>query len=148
LSISIKALGVVFSTNISFDKCETPDMVSLKPFKQPYFVGLTPVYQVRLQSDLRSSACNFFLLSELKFLPRKGYKRQAGRSVGMPERMEAQNFNRRISANEALILATVGNGSKTDGFRNLMCLFRELHNLGFKDFEDIRGLISKRQEIN
>ena len=83
-----------------------------------------------------------------KTMPRKGYKRQAGRSVGMPERMEAQNFNRRISANEALILATAGNGSKTDGFRNLMCLFRELHNLGFKDFEDIRGLISKRQEIN
>jgi hypothetical protein len=81
-------------------------------------------------------------------MPRKGYKRQAGRSAGMPERMEAQNFNRRISANEALILATAGNGSKTDGFRNLMCLFRELHNLGFKDFEDIRGLISKRQEIN
>ena len=24
-------------------------------------------------------------------MPRKGYKRQAGRSVGMPERMEAQN---------------------------------------------------------
>ena len=65
-------------------------------------------------------------------MPRKGYKRQAGRSVGMPERMEAQNFNRRISANEALILATAGDGSKTDGFRNLLCLYRELHNIGYK----------------
>jgi len=65
-------------------------------------------------------------------MPRKGYKRQAGRSVGMPEKMEAQNFNRRISSNEALILATAGDGSKTDGFRNLLCLYRELHNLGYR----------------
>lgn len=76
-------------------------------------------------------------------MPRKGYKRQAGRSVGMPERMEAQNFNRRISANEALILATAGDGSKTDGFRNLLCLYRELHNIGYRcsmDFKDfLRG---------
>ena len=65
-------------------------------------------------------------------MPRKGYKRQAGRSVGMPEMMEAQNFNRRISANEALILATAGDGSKTEGFRNLLCLYRELHNIGYR----------------
>jgi hypothetical protein len=65
-------------------------------------------------------------------MPRKGYKRQAGRSVGMPESMEAQNFNRRISANEALILATAGDGSKTEGFRNLLCLYRELHNVGYR----------------
>ena len=65
-------------------------------------------------------------------MPRKGYKRQAGRSAGMPERMQAQNFNRRISTNEALILAMAGGGSKTDGFRNLLCLYRELHNNGFR----------------
>ena len=65
-------------------------------------------------------------------MPRKGYKQQVGRSVGMPERMEAQNFNRRISANEALILATAGDGSKTEGFRNLLCLYRELHNIGYR----------------
>ena len=70
-------------------------------------------------------------------MPRKGYKRQAGRSVGMPERMEAQNFNRRISANEALILATAGDGSKTDGFRNLLCLYRELHNIGYRCSMDL-----------
>jgi len=70
-------------------------------------------------------------------MPRKGYKRQAGRSVGMPERMEAQNFNRRISANEALILATAGDGSKTDGFRNLLNLYRELHNLGYRSQIDL-----------
>ena len=86
-------------------------------------------------------------------MPRKGYKRQAGRSVGMPERMEAQNFNRRISANEALILATAGEGSKTDGFRNLLCLYRELHNLGFRFRMDICEFMSKssgslHKEIN
>jgi hypothetical protein len=55
----------------------------------------------------------------------------------------AQNFNRRISAEEALILATAGDGSKTDGFRNLLSLYGELHNIGFRshmslqDFPDI-----------
>ena len=74
-------------------------------------------------------------------MPRKGYKRQAGRSVGMPEKMEAQNFNRRISANEALILATAGNGSKTDGFRNLLCLYRELHNIGYRCSMDLTAFM-------
>lgn len=65
-------------------------------------------------------------------MPRKGYKRQPGRSAGMPERMEAQNFNRRISASEALVLSVAGNGSKTEGFRNLLSLYQELHNLGYR----------------
>lgn len=76
-------------------------------------------------------------------MPRKGYRRQAGRSVGMPERMEAQNFNRRISANEALILATAGDGSKTDGFRNLLCLYRELHNIGYRFNEGIEDFFNR-----
>jgi hypothetical protein len=75
-------------------------------------------------------------------MPRKGYKRQAGRSVGMPERIEAQNFNRRISANEALILATAGDGSKTDGFRNLLCLYRELHNIGYRCSMDLAAFMA------
>ena len=74
-------------------------------------------------------------------MPRKGYRRQAGRSVGMPEMMEAQNFNRRISANEALILATAGDGSKTDGFRNLLCMYRELHNIGYRYSMDIKDFL-------
>ena len=86
-------------------------------------------------------------------MPRKGYRRQAGRSVGMPERMEAQNFNRRISANEALILATAGDGSKTDGFRNLLCLYRELHNVGFRCTMDLHAFMleitrAKSRKIN
>ena len=82
-------------------------------------------------------------------MPRKGYKQQAGRSVGMPERMEAQNFNRRISANEGLILATAGNGSKTDGFRNLLCLYRELHNIGYRCTMDLNKFMRElTREIN
>ena len=65
-------------------------------------------------------------------MPRKGYKRTPGRSVGMPQVMTAQNFNRRITAEEALILATAGGGSKTEGFRNLLSLYGELHNIGFR----------------
>jgi hypothetical protein len=57
--------------------------------------------------------------------------------------MEAQNFNRRISANEALILATAGDGSKTDGFRNLLCLYRELHNIGYRCSMDLPTFMDK-----
>jgi len=71
-------------------------------------------------------------------MPRKGYKRAPGRSVGMPEVMTAQNFNRRISAEEALILATAGDGSKTEGFRNLLSLYGELHNIGFRSYMSLQ----------
>ena len=75
-------------------------------------------------------------------MPRKGYKRQPGRVAGMPEVMTAQHFNRRISANEALILATAGDGSKTDGFRNLLCLYRELHNIGYRCTMDLTSFLA------
>ena len=86
-------------------------------------------------------------------MPIKGYKRASGRSVGMPQVMTAQNFNRRISAEEALILATAGDGSKTEGFRNLLSLYSELHNIGFRscmslqEFLDI-NIRTSRRKIN
>jgi hypothetical protein len=76
-------------------------------------------------------------------MPRKGYKRASGRSVGMPETMAAQNFNRRISAEESLILATAGDGSKTEGFRNLLSLYSELHNIGFRCHLDISEFMAQ-----
>ena len=76
-------------------------------------------------------------------MPRKGYKRASGRSVGMPEVMAAQNFNRRISAEEALILATAGDGSKTVGFRNLLDLYQELHNIGYRCYMDLPAFMSE-----
>jgi len=66
-------------------------------------------------------------------MPRKGYTRQPGRAAGMPEVMNAQNFNRRISATEALILSIAGDGSKTEGFRNLLGIYQELHGLGYRN---------------
>ena len=76
-------------------------------------------------------------------MPIKGYKRASGRSVGMPQVMTAQSFNRRISAEEALILATAGDGSKTEGFRNLLSLYGELHNIGFRCHLDISEFIAQ-----
>ncbi len=75
-------------------------------------------------------------------MPRKGYKRASGRSVGMPETMAAQNFNRRISAEEALILATAGDGSKTAGFRNLLSIYSELHNMGYRSSEPLSAFFT------
>lgn len=65
-------------------------------------------------------------------MPRKGYKPQPGRSAGMPENTQAQHFNRRISPAEVQILHAAGFGSKTDGFRNLLVLYQELHNMGYR----------------
>ncbi len=76
-------------------------------------------------------------------MPRKGYKRAIGRSVGMPQVMAAQNFNRRISAEEALILATAGDGSKTEGFRNLLSIYGELHNIGYRCYMDLPAFMSE-----
>ena len=76
-------------------------------------------------------------------MPRKGYKRQAGRGPGMPERLESQNFNRRISPAEVLILTVAGDGSKTDGFRNLLSLYVELHNIGYRCYMDLPAFMSE-----
>ncbi len=80
-------------------------------------------------------------------MPRKAYKRTPGRSAGMPEIMTAQNFNRRITAEEALILATAGDGSKTAGFRNLLDLYQELHNIGYRCYMDLPVFMSELMRI-
>ena len=53
----------------------------------------------------------------------------------------AQNFNRRKSAEEVLILATAGDGSKTEGFRNLLSLYGELHNIGFRSYMSLQEFL-------
>ena len=75
-------------------------------------------------------------------MPRRGYKPQAGRTRGMPENTKAQNFNRRISPAEVQILHAAGFGSKTDGFRNLLGLYQELHNMGYRCNTSIREFLS------
>lgn len=74
-------------------------------------------------------------------MPRKGYKPQAGRTRGMPENIEAQHFNRRITPDEVQILHAAGFGSKTDGFRNLLDLYQELHNMGYRCNTSIREFL-------
>ena len=81
-------------------------------------------------------------------MPSKAYKRTPGRSVGMPQVMAAQNFNRRISAEEALILATAGDGSKTEGFRNLLSLYVELHNIGFRSYMSLQEFLDTHTRSN
>ena len=76
-------------------------------------------------------------------MPSKGYKRTPGRSVGMPEVMTAQNFNRRITAEEALILATAGDGSKTEGFKTLLNLYSQLYNIGYRSYMDVADFVKK-----
>jgi hypothetical protein len=77
-------------------------------------------------------------------MPAKGYVRQPGRAPGMPERSHAKNFNRKLDPAEAQILAAAGNGSKTDGFRNLLGLYQELHGLGYRSEMSITHFISSK----
>ena len=81
-------------------------------------------------------------------MPRKGYKRAPGRSVGMPETTTAQNFNRRITATEVAILTAAGFGSKTAGFRNLLDLYQELHNMGYRCDQSLKEFIGKEIHTN
>jgi len=74
-------------------------------------------------------------------MPRRGYTPQAGRTRGMPENIKAQHFNRRISPAEVQILHAAGFGSKTDGFRNLLGLYQELHNMGYRCNSSIREFL-------
>ena len=74
-------------------------------------------------------------------MPAKGYAPQPGRSPGMPERSHAKNFNRKLDPDEAQILAAAGNGSKTEGFRNLLGLYQELHCLGYRADMSINDFI-------
>lgn len=78
-------------------------------------------------------------------MPRKGYKPQTGRTRGMPEKIAAQHFNRRISPAEVQILHAAGFGSKTDGFRNLLDLYQELHNMGYRCDQPIGNFIFANQ---
>ena len=78
-------------------------------------------------------------------MPAKGYAPQPGRAPGMPERSHAKNFNRRLDPAEAQILAAAGNGSKTDGFRNLLGLYQELHCLGYRIDMDLGEFLISRK---
>ena len=77
-------------------------------------------------------------------MPAKGYVPQPGRAPGMPERSHAKNFNRKLDPAEAQILATAGNGSKTEGFRNILGLYQELYCLGYRSDMSITSFINAK----
>lgn len=77
-------------------------------------------------------------------MPAKGYAPQPGRAPGMPERSHAKNFNRRLDLAEAQILAAAGNGSKTEGFRNLLGLYQEMYCLGYRNGMSIASFINAK----
>jgi hypothetical protein len=60
----------------------------------------------------------------------------------MPEKFSTQNFNRRICPAEVQIPTEAGFGSKTDGFRNTLRLYRVLHNLGYRCDMDWQGFLA------
>ena len=78
-------------------------------------------------------------------MPRNSYKPKQGRTAGMPEVNTAQNFNRRISPAEVQILHAAGFGSKTDGFRNLLGLYQELHNMGYRCDQSLKNFILAKE---
>ena len=63
----------------------------------------------------------------------------------MPENIEAQHFNRRISPAEVQILHAAGFGSKTEGFRNLLDLYQELHTMGYRCDVPVLSFIESMQ---
>ena len=77
-------------------------------------------------------------------MPAKGYVHQPGRAPGMAERSQAKNFNRKLDPAEAQILASAGNGSKTEGFRNLLGIFQELHGLGYRSDMSISDFVNAK----
>jgi hypothetical protein len=60
----------------------------------------------------------------------------------MPEKIAAQNFNRHISPAEVQMLHAAGFGSKADGFRNLLDLYQELHNMGYRCNTSVREFLT------
>jgi hypothetical protein len=86
----------------------------------------------------------YYLITKDPPMPAKGYVPQPGRAPGMPERSHAKNFNRKLDPAEAQILASAGNGSKTEGFRNLLGIYQELYGLGYRSDMSIASFINAK----
>ena len=63
--------------------------------------------------------------------------------MGMPPRLDTVQFSRKINDEERSVLLAAGNGNITVGFKELIRVYAELYNLGFKRdmnvFEFIQG---------
>lgn len=56
--------------------------------------------------------------------------------AGRPASIRTRNFKRRLSDNDAAILAAAGNGDMSEGFRNLLALYQHLYSQGIKTIDE------------
>ena len=56
--------------------------------------------------------------------------------AGRPASIRTRNFKRRLSDNDAAILAAAGNGDVSQGFHNLLALYQHLYAHGIKTIDD------------
>jgi hypothetical protein len=52
--------------------------------------------------------------------------------MGMPPRLDTVQFRRKISDEERSVLLAAGNGDITVGFKEVLRVYMEMYNLGFK----------------
>ena len=52
--------------------------------------------------------------------------------MGMPPRLDTVQFRRKISDEERAVLLAAGNGDITVGFKEVLRVYMEMYNLGFK----------------
>jgi len=73
--------------------------------------------------------------------------------MGMPPRLDTVQFRRKISDEERAILLAAGNGDITVGFKEVLRVYMEMYNLGFKrdmsvfDFVEGVDMVDYDQEL-
>lgn len=61
--------------------------------------------------------------------------------MGMPPRLDTVQFRRKISDEERSVLLAAGLGDITVGFREVLRVYAEMYNLGFKRDMSVRRFI-------
>jgi hypothetical protein len=73
--------------------------------------------------------------------------------MGMPPRLDTVQFRRKISDEERAVLLAAGNGDITVGFKEVLRVYMEMYNLGFKrdmsvfDFVEGVDMVDYDQEL-
>jgi len=64
-----------------------------------------------------------------------------------PCKVDTVNFFRRIDDQERAILLSAGAGDLSRGFRDLLAIYAQLHNVGFRPGDDVNDwLVSCKRE--
>ena len=72
--------------------------------------------------------------------------RSGGEERGMGGGGEGEEGGEGVNTLKSSI-APIRNGSKTEGFRNLLDLYRDLHNIGYRCYMDLPAFISEMMSI-